>query len=62
VEEKALSISYDDGNNWLTLDKFNRTCVEMISPVHGYSGGFTTGKGNNGVFVYQPLQGHLPVK
>ncbi len=56
------SISYDDGNSWITLDTLNHTCVDMTSPVHGYSGGFTTGKGNDGVFVYQPLPAHLPFK
>ena len=49
------SISYDDGNSWVTLDTLNHTCVDMTSPVHGYSGGFTTSRGNDGVFVYSPL-------
>ncbi len=54
------SISYDDGNNWITLDTLNHTCVDMTSPVHGYSGGITTGSGNDGVFIYQPLHAHVP--
>lgn len=54
------SISYDDGNHWIVLDTLNHTCVDMTSPVHGYSGGITTGKGNDGVFVYSPLPAHPP--
>jgi photosystem II stability/assembly factor-like uncharacterized protein len=47
------SISYDDGDHWLTLDTaVNHTCVEMTSQFHGYSGGITSGSGNDGVFVY----------
>jgi photosystem II stability/assembly factor-like uncharacterized protein len=50
------SISYDDGSHWVTLDTdVNHTCVDITSPVHGYSGGVTTGSGNDGVFVYSPL-------
>jgi hypothetical protein len=50
------SISYDDGNHWVTLDTdVNHTCVDMTSPSHGYSGGVTTGSGDDGVFVYSPL-------
>lgn len=48
------SISYDDGDHWITIDTaVNHTSVVMTSPVHGYSGGITTGKGGDGVFVYQ---------
>ncbi|MEJ7683203.1 MAG: hypothetical protein WKG06_36170 [Segetibacter sp.] len=54
------SISYDDGDHWTILDTLNHTCVDMTSPVHGYSGGITTGSGNDGVFIYQPLHAHLP--
>jgi photosystem II stability/assembly factor-like uncharacterized protein len=47
------SISYDDGNHWVTIDTaVNHTVVKMTSPTHGYSGGITTGSGNDGVFVY----------
>jgi hypothetical protein len=50
------SISYDDGNHWVILDTdVNHTCVDMTSPSHGYSGGVTTGSGDDGVFVYSPL-------
>jgi hypothetical protein len=49
------SISYDDGNHWITLDTaVNHTCVDMTGPIHGYSGGVTTGTGDDGVFVYSP--------
>ena len=48
------SISYDDGNHWVTLDTaVNHTCVDMTSPTHGYSGGITTESGNDGVFVFR---------
>lgn len=56
---KGSSISYNDGNTWIILDTLNHTCVDMTSPIHGYSGGFTTGKGNDGVFVYSPLNIYL---
>ena len=47
------SISYDDGNHWVTIDTaVNHTGVKMTSPVHGYSGGITTESGNDGVFVF----------
>jgi hypothetical protein len=47
------SISYDDGNTWVTLDTaIDHTHVFMTSATHGYSGGITTGNGNDGVFVY----------
>src|ERR1019366_1838043 len=40
------SISYDDGNHWVTIDTaVNHTVVKMTSPTHGYSGGITTGIG-----------------
>ena len=49
------SISHDDGDHWVTLDTaVDHTCVFMTSPTHGYSGGITTGSGNDGVFVYLP--------
>ena len=48
------SISYDDGNHWITIDTaVNHTCVDITSPTHGYSGGITTGKGGDGMFVYK---------
>jgi hypothetical protein len=46
------SISYDEGDHWTTLDTLNHTCVDMTNPVHGYSGGVTSGSGDDGVFVY----------
>ena len=47
------SISYDDGNHWITIDTaVNHTIVDMTSPTHGYSGGITTENGNDGVFVF----------
>ena len=47
------SISYDDGNHWVTIDTaVNHTCVDITSPTHGYSGGITTESGNDGVFVF----------
>jgi len=30
----------------------NHTCVDMTNPVHGYSGGITSGSGDDGVFEY----------
>lgn len=52
IKGSGSSISYDDGNHWITLDTLNHTCVDMTSPIHGYSGGISTGSGNDGVFVY----------
>ncbi|MEO8764911.1 MAG: hypothetical protein ABI416_11515 [Ginsengibacter sp.] len=49
---RGSSISYDDGNHWIKLDTLNHTCVDMTSPVHGYSGGISTESGSDGVFVY----------
>jgi hypothetical protein len=54
------SISYDDGDHWIALDNLNHTCVDMTSPVHGYSGGIATGSGNDGVFVYVLPPSGLP--
>ncbi len=52
------SISYDDGNHWSTLDTaVNHTCVEMTGSSHGYSGGITSGSGNDGVFIYSSNTG-----
>ena len=46
------SISYDDGDHWSILDTgVNHTCMEMTSSSHGYTGGITSGSGNDGVFV-----------
>ena len=53
------SVSYDDGNHWVTLDTLNHTCVDMTSPFHGYSGGITTSGGNDGVYVYSLLAAKL---
>ncbi|MEO8764910.1 MAG: hypothetical protein ABI416_11510 [Ginsengibacter sp.] len=53
------SISYDDGNHWVTLDTLNHTCIDMTGPFHGYSGGITTNSGNDGVFVYSLLPSRL---
>ena len=53
------SVSYDDGNHWITLDTLNHTCVDMTSPIHGYSGGISTGSGNDGVYVYSLLSSRL---
>jgi photosystem II stability/assembly factor-like uncharacterized protein len=54
------SISYDDGNHWVTLDTtVNHTNADMTGPLHGYSGGITTGSGDDGVFVYSFLQSRL---
>src|ERR1017187_348607 len=48
------SISYDDGNHWILLDTaVNHTCVLITSQTHGYSGGISSGNGNDGVFVYR---------
>jgi hypothetical protein len=48
------SISYDDGNHWITLDTaVTHTVLEITSPTHGYSGGITSGSGTDGAFVYQ---------
>ena len=53
VKGIGSSISYDDGNHWITLDTaVNHTCVDITSPTHGYSGGITTENGNDGVFVF----------
>ena len=53
VKGIGSSISYDDGDHWITIDTaVNHTYVQMTSPAHGYSGGITTGKGGDGVFVY----------
>ncbi len=52
VQEKGSSISYDDGDHWFTLDHKDHTCVDMVSAKQGYSGGISTQKGNDGVFVY----------
>jgi len=38
----------------------NHTSVDMTNPTHGYSGGITTGSGNDGVFVYSFPPSHLP--
>ena len=54
------SISYDDGDHWITLDTWNHTCVDMTNPTHGYSGGVTTGSGDDGVFVYSLPPSKLP--
>ncbi len=54
------SISYDDGDHWITLDNLNHTCVDMTNPTHGYSGGVTTASGNDGVFVYSLPPSKLP--
>lgn len=55
------SISYDDGDHWTSfLDTTIHTCVNMISPLHGYSGSITTGGGDGGVFVYSLAPGKLP--
>jgi photosystem II stability/assembly factor-like uncharacterized protein len=52
------SISLDDGDHWSTLDTaVNHTCVEMTSASHGYSGGITSGSGNDGVFIYSSTTG-----
>jgi len=54
------SITYDDGDHWITLDTtVNHTCVDMTSSTHGYSGGITTGSGDDGVFVYSSLDSRL---
>lgn len=53
------SVSYDDGSHWITLDTLNHTCVDMTSPVHGYSGGFAGNSGNDGVYVYSLLSSRL---
>ena len=53
------SVSYDDGNHWITLDTLNHTCVDMTSSFHGYSGDTTTGSGNDGVYVYSLLAAKL---
>jgi len=54
------SVSYDDGNHWVTLDTtVNHTNVDMTGPLHGYSGGITTGSGDDGVFVYSFLPSKL---
>ena len=50
------SVSFDDGDHWFTIDTaVNHTCVEMKSPFYGYTGGITSGSGNDGVFVYSFL-------
>ena len=55
------SISYDDGDHWITLDTaVNHTCVEITNPARGYSGGITTGSGNDGAFIYSFPPAHLP--
>jgi len=55
------SISYDDGDHWITLDTaVNHTYIDMTSPTHGYSGGITTGSGNDGVFDYSLPPAKLP--
>jgi hypothetical protein len=54
------SVSYDDGNHWVTLDTtVNHTNVDITGPLHGYSGGITTGSGDDGVFVYSFLPSKL---
>jgi len=54
------SISYDDGDHWTVLDTLNHTSVDMTNPTHGYSGGVSTGTGNDGVFVYSLPPSKLP--
>ncbi|MEO8764909.1 MAG: hypothetical protein ABI416_11505 [Ginsengibacter sp.] len=54
------SISYDEGNHWITLDTaVNHTNVDMTGPLHGYTGSITTGSGDDGVFVYSFLQSRM---
>lgn len=55
------SISYDDGAHWISLpDTLVHTCLNMTSPIHGYSGGISSAAGNDGVFVYSLPPGKLP--
>jgi len=49
------SISHDDGDSWTVIDAgVSHTAVLMTGSRHGYSGGLTSGSGNDGAFVYKP--------